>query len=126
MLQSTLTSAATATGVAGHRGGMRSRWRPDPVATLGGRHENATHSLRGDRRAVAGRVRPGRAFRAADIRLEGWERPERLLVGGADAAMGGRRLVHGSRELTGIYGTLMGGVPMTARIAIRWTVTLKD
>jgi hypothetical protein len=46
--------------------------------------------------------------------------------GGADAATGGRRLAHGSRELTGIYGTLMGGVPMTARVVVRWTVTLKD
>lgn len=46
--------------------------------------------------------------------------------GGADAATGGRRLAHGSRELIGTYGTLMGGVPMTARVTIRWTVTLKD
>jgi hypothetical protein len=46
--------------------------------------------------------------------------------GGADAATGGRRLAHGSRELRGLYGTLIGDVPMAAKVVVRWTVTLKD
>lgn len=46
--------------------------------------------------------------------------------GGADAATNGRRLAHGEKVLTGVYGTLMGGVPMTAKITVRWTVTVKD
>ncbi len=46
--------------------------------------------------------------------------------GGADAAAGGRRLAHGERVLTGFYGSVMGGVPETAKITVRWTLTLKD
>ena len=46
--------------------------------------------------------------------------------GGADAATGGRRLAHGEKVLTGLYGSVMGGVPMTAKVTVRWTVTVKD
>ncbi len=45
--------------------------------------------------------------------------------GGADAATGGRRLAHGEKVLIGLYGE-MGGVPMTAKVTVRWSVTLKD
>jgi hypothetical protein len=46
--------------------------------------------------------------------------------GGADGAAGGRRLAHGERVLTGLYGSVMGGVPETAKITVRWTLSLKD
>ena len=46
--------------------------------------------------------------------------------GGADAATGGRRLAHGDKVLTGLYGNVMGGVPMTAKVTVHWTVTVKD
>jgi hypothetical protein len=35
-----------------------------------------------------------------------------------------RRLAHGTKVLTGVYGTVMGGVPMTAKVTVRWSVTL--
>ena len=46
--------------------------------------------------------------------------------GGADAATGGRPLAHGENVLTGLYGSLVGGVPMTAKVTVRWAVALKD
>ena len=41
-----------------------------------------------------------------------------------DAASGGRLLAHGKKVLTGIYGTLVGDVPMTATVTVRWALTL--
>ncbi len=46
--------------------------------------------------------------------------------GGADAAAGGRRLAHSEKVVTGDYGTLVGNVPMAAKITVRWSITLKD
>ncbi len=46
--------------------------------------------------------------------------------GGADGASGGRRLAHGEKIVTGIYGDLVGNVPMAAKITVRWSITLKD
>jgi hypothetical protein len=28
--------------------------------------------------------------------------------------------------LTRLYGSVMGGVPQTAKVTVRWTLTLKD
>lgn len=46
--------------------------------------------------------------------------------GGADGASGGKRLAHGEKSVTGIYGDLFGKVPMAAKITVRWSITLKN
>lgn len=46
--------------------------------------------------------------------------------GRTDAATGGRRVAQGEKVLTGLYGSLVGGVPMAAKVTVRWAVTLKD
>ena len=44
--------------------------------------------------------------------------------GDMDAVPGDRQLAHGNKVLTGIYGTLVGDVPMTAIVTVRWSLTL--
>ena len=44
--------------------------------------------------------------------------------GDMDAAPGDRQLAHGKKVFTGIYGTLVGDVPMTAIVTVRWSLTL--
>jgi len=46
--------------------------------------------------------------------------------GDADGASGDRSLAHGKKVVTGVYGELVGNVPMAAKITVRWTITLKD
>ena len=46
--------------------------------------------------------------------------------GGAGAATGSGRLAHREGVLTRLYGSVMAGVPQTAKVTVRWTLTLKD
>ena len=46
--------------------------------------------------------------------------------GDTDAATGDRQLAHGKKVLTGLYGPLVGEVPMTAKVKVRWALTLKE
>ncbi len=42
-----------------------------------------------------------------------------VFQGGADVATSGRQLAHGERSLTGLYGSVMGGAPETAKTTVR-------
>lgn len=44
--------------------------------------------------------------------------------GDMDAATGDRQLAHGKKVLTGLYGTLVGDVPMIAKVTVLWSLTL--
>ena len=37
-----------------------------------------------------------------------------------------RRPMRTAEGVDGLYGNVMGGVPMTAKVTVRWTVTVKD
>jgi len=55
--------------------------------------------------------------------------PDEIQVfqGRPEAAPGGGWLAQGEKVLTGLYGTLVGDAPMTAKVKVRWVLTpLKD